>query len=378
MKVLLVGVSNRPLAASAFSAGHDVISLDFFGDQDFPPGVRKLSLSRDFDLRPTLSNLAKIAKLLLDEVDTVVISGGIESEPKLTALAVGSKRLGNSKQSIISVRDIATVERALKSLPESVPQTLFPGDSLTPAAKNDGWLLKQVRSGGGLGVAIWDGNTPLKEGEYLQRHIPGELGSAVFAADGNQAQLLGLTRQYAGVRKLGADGYWWNGNVGPIQDFETNEILHRTANELTNAFGLIGLNNIDYILYEGKVYIIEVNPRYSGSVEILEAACIFNAFAIHEQACHGKLPQKAFPWTGVVHGKGILYAASPVTIPDDFPWGREDVRDVPRGGERIIAGAPICTLIASDKQINSCWHAILDKASFFQKELGQKTAGRYL
>ena len=374
MKVLLVGVSNRPIAKSAFLAGHDVISLDFFGDQDFPAGVKQLSLSRDFDLPPTFENLAKIAEPLLDEVDRVVIGSGIESEPKLIALAAGSKRLGNSKQSIISVRDLDMVAQALKSLPVSIPQTLFPSDANMLPADSNRWLLKNVRSGAGLAVSIWDGNSPLKEGEYLQRYIPGKLGSAIFAADGSQAKLLGLTRQYAGVKELGAAGFWWNGNVGPIQDFKTDEILQRTANELTNAFGLIGLNNIDYILYEGTIYILEINPRISGSVEILEAAYDFNAFEIHEQACLGKLPQKALPWTGDIHGKGILYATSPVTIPDDFPWGREDVGDIPHGGEKIVVGAPICTLFASGKQINSCWQVILDKAALFQKELAQNTA----
>lgn len=377
MKVLLVGVSTRSIATSAFLAGHDVISLDYFGDQDFPPGVRKLSICRDFNLPPTLGNLAEVAKGLLDEVEAVVVSSGLESEPKLTALVDGSKRLGNSIQSIISVRDLPTLKRVLKSLPISLPQTLFPDDPLPPFDEKDRWLLKKNRSGAGLGVSAWNGKTSPKEGEYLQRLIPGELGSAVFVTNGNQAQLLGLTRQYAGIKELGADGYWWNGNVGPIQDIETNEIFHRTANVLTNAFGLIGLNNIDYILSKGTVYMLELNPRFSGSVEILEAAYNINAFEIHEQACIGKLPQKVYPWTGEVHGKGILYAIKPVTIPDDFPWGREDVRDVPHVGENIPSGAPICTLIASDNQINSCWLAILKKASLFQEALGIKNPRQY-
>ncbi len=370
MKILLVGVSTRSIATSAFLAGHDVISLDFFADQDFPLGVRKLSISRDFDLPPTLRNLAKIAKNLLPEVDAVVITSGIESDQKMLELGDNSKRLGNSIQSITSVRDIALLKQVLEPLSVSMPPTLFPGDLLASVKIKDGWLLKKTKSGGGLQISQWDGKKELREGTYLQKYIPGKLESAVFAANGNQAELIGLTRQYSGVKKLGADRYWWNGNVGPIQNDAIKYVLQKTANKLTKTFGLIGLNNIDYILLDGIVYILEVNPRYSGSVEILEAAYKFNAFEVHEQACNGNLPKTDYLWTGVVHGKGILYASAPVKIPNGFPWGRDDIRDVPQGGEDIPIGAPICTIIASDKHIKTCWLAILNKAAYYQKELG--------
>ena len=45
------------------------------------------------------------------------------------------------------------------------------------------------------------------------------------------------------------------------------------ADAVTRDFGLVGLNGIDFIARAGVPWPIEVNPRYSASMELLERRC---------------------------------------------------------------------------------------------------------
>jgi predicted ATP-grasp superfamily ATP-dependent carboligase len=197
----------------------------------------------------------------------------------------------------------------------------------------------------------------------LQRRLEGQLCSATFLADGQQAVLLGLTRQYTGVSELGATGFAWCGNVAPLLFPELEAMLSNAANAITRSFGLRGLNGIDFIINEGTPALLEVNPRYPGSVELLERIRGVNSFQLHVEACQGRLPQLQ-PISGwrQAWGKGILYARRTFRLEDTLGWMEQGIADVPHEGEEISKGSPICTLIASGNDLEDCWQNVLEKA----------------
>ncbi len=64
------------------------------------------------------------------------------------------------------------------------------------------------------------------------------------------------------------------------------------ANQLTQEFGLRGVNGIDLVIPDDLgVHLIEVNPRYTASMELVERAYGLNIFALHLEALAGRLPE---------------------------------------------------------------------------------------
>ncbi len=372
MKVLIVGVSTRAMVASAVRAGYQVTSLDYFADCDQPVEARCLSLARDFNLASNLKNLARAARTLVDEVDAVTFSSGIENEPRLANLVSQEKLLGNSAEAVRDVRDPQKLTIALASTGVNIPETIMQEGKLPSpgrAAKHT-WLRKNFLRGGGSGVYFWNGKTSLMRGEFLQRFVPGQLASATFLADGKNARLLGMTYQYAGVEALRAKRFWWCGNVAPFSPPGVMGKMQKAADALTSAFGLVGLNGMDFILDEGTPYLLEVNPRCGGSVELLEMVAGYNAFELHANACRGVLPPiHPLEEGNVYYGKGILYARRDLRAPDTSSWESRNIRDIPHPGESISRGTPICSLMGSGAKPEDCWHAVLLKAGMLEAEI---------
>ncbi len=83
--------------------------------------------------------------------------------------------------------------------------------------------------------------------------------------------LIGIVRQLVGERWLGSRNFQYAGSVGPwpVSD-GTRATLARIGNVLAEEFDLIGLFGVDFILDDEEVWTLEVNPRYTASVEIVE------------------------------------------------------------------------------------------------------------
>jgi predicted ATP-grasp superfamily ATP-dependent carboligase len=365
MKILLVGISTRALAQSAARIGYEILSLDFFGDSDQPEGAEVYSLVRDFGEPPELSALARVASRFVSRADKVVIEAGLENEPALLEICSPKKRWGNSAETVTGARDLGRVREVLRGTDIVLPKTIRAGEKLPTSGH---YLIKDPSHSGGRGVREWDGVTPPTGQDVLQVFVEGELASACFVADGRQASLLGLTRQYTGESGLNAPQNGWCGNVAPWNDPFLEPIILKAVNVLTAHFGLVGLNGIDFILQNNVPYLLEVNPRPPASFELFERLKGLNAFRLHVEACEGMLPrfqQSAGIGTdrsGLALGKGILYASKDITIGDSRSWAAQDVADIPHLGEQIPQGAPICTLFAKGENTVKCWDAVLSKA----------------
>lgn len=371
MKVLIAGIATRGMVTSAVAAGYDVTSLDYFADSDQPKEAKCLSLERDFHCSLTLKNLARAIKILLDEIDTVVFCAGMENETSLFDSVKEKLLLGNEARVVTGVRDTRKLELALRGTNVRIPKTIFPGESLPLINQSirQRWLCKDSLYSGGQGIYEWDGRCSLKKREILQLMVEGKLASASFVANRRSASLLGLSVQYAGVEDLGANNYWWCGNVLPLIDESVVSIIQDAANALTNYFGLVGLNGIDFIISGGEINILEINPRYTESMELIEMAIGKNLFNMQVEAYHGKLPQFELINSCPFFGKGVLYAERDVTIMDTNGWQYQDRRDIPHSGSTILLGAPICSIMAVEDSPDTCWASVLTKAQHIKNEI---------
>jgi len=369
LKVLLVGISTRALAQSAVRAGAEVISLDFFGDQDQPPGAQVLALGRDLQRPLTLAALAAEAAQRAGDCEAILVESGLENEPALLELGRPHQRMFNPARAVQWVRDLRRLGPVLAGSGLLLPEIVTPGEALPRSGE---WLVKDGRHSGGQGVQRWNGRDAPGEAQLLERFVPGELYSACFLANGERARLLGMTRQYAGVEALAAPAFAWCGNVAPLIDADLERLLGGALEQVVRSSGLVGLNGLDFILGPGGPVLLEINPRPPASFELFERLLGINAFQLHLDGCRGRLPSHLpRPFQGRVWARGILYAREDWQAGDTSLWAAQGLADIPHPGERIPAGAPVCSILSRAGDLASGWQAVLERA----RSLEQGQAG---
>ncbi len=364
MKILVVGISARAMAQSAVAGGYPVIALDAFGDRDLREFTESYSLHRDFQAAYSPGALFNASRKLA--FDAVAYTSNLENFPEILARFGNSHTIiGNAPQTVISVRNWPDLFDRLGRAGFQVPETIFTAET-TPSDPRRRWLLRPLLSGGGHGIRFCNPEADRADGRenrcgipgfMLQEYISGRPCSAAFVADGKKAVVLGIAEQLIGMKQFGADGFRYSGNLLPIPEMSDPDScrnilgkVRRLAEFLTQEYGLAGVNGIDFILGDDQVYLTEVNPRYSASMELIEIAYGLPVFDLHlRSVLNGWLPEfdlMAELDRGRYFGKGYLYAEKDAAMPDTGAWLGMGIRDVPESGEEIRRGGPVCTILA--------------------------------
>jgi predicted ATP-grasp superfamily ATP-dependent carboligase len=379
--ILLVSVSARMLAELATREGHEVFALDRFGDLDLQRMCPGVSLLRDLGGRGGMAELVDAAEGI--RADGVVYGAGLENRPDLVArLAAGRTLLGCVPETLRDVRDPAALGASLSTAGFAYPRTFSAADAPVRADRARRWLRKPVRGGGGRGVREWRGGR-LADGLVVQERISGLPCSAVAVADGRSAALLGVSEQLIGRRALGVRGYRWCGNVVPprLPARERHALAHAAqaiCAHVADAFGLRGVFGVDLVWDGARPWVVEVNPRPVASLETIDAAHGVRSFAAHLEACAGRLPGagtgRSLADPPGAAGKAVLFATEDLRIPDTSEWPARGIRDVPHPGERIAAGHPICTLVATGRSPDAVLADLEARAAALRGELHERVA----
>lgn len=376
---LLIGLSTRAMAESAVKSHPDVLTLDFFGDQDQKDLTSNFSLAREYKLPFSAENLLKASNGLL--FDTVSYTSNLENHPDVVAaLAKRATLAGNGPETIRCIRDWSVLREFCRESSIPYPVTLLPGEE-GQASATDKWLCKPVNGGGGSNVCFWDGRA-LDELSILQMYMEGIPASAAFVADGKQGVVLGLTRQLIGLCEFGVSGHAWCGNILPLSLESGDRYLllkevENILNKLIGRFGLKGVGGMDFIFSKGKdgkmhPFLIEINPRYTGSMELIEWAYGLNLYTMHLEACDGRLPEFNLSEhiSGNYYGKSIVFARKGLTIKSTKEWSKMGRKDIPFPGEEIKPGQPICTLFSTADTHDACLGNLFVNADNIRKEIG--------
>jgi predicted ATP-grasp superfamily ATP-dependent carboligase len=202
-----------------------------------------------------------------------------------------------------------------------------------------------------LGVEPWTGQGSDEPADaYFQRRIPGLPCAALFVAARGRAVLLGVSEQLLGPSFL------YRGSIGPlVLTFAQRETWQRIGMALADRFALQGLFGVDAIVDAlGQVWPVEVNPRYTASVEVLERAFAIATIGWHVTACRdGRLPELPQPNASISCGKRIVLAPADVCISAEQSarWlasseGWPCLADIPQGGTQVREGQPLLSLLA--------------------------------
>jgi predicted ATP-grasp superfamily ATP-dependent carboligase len=380
--VVIAGVSVRAFAESAARAGYRVSAVDAFGDLDLRAVAEARPRRRAAGAPFSAFRAAEAAQEIA--APFAAYTSNFENFPRaVSALARGRVLLGNPPAVLERVRNPIALMRALRIRGFTTPATR----ATPPVLDGRRWLLKPRRSGGGHGTTPWRPGQTAPRGAYWQERIGGVPGSVVFVADGRHAVPLGVSRQLVGERAFGGHGFRYCGSLfatGSAALFERQDELHARAEALAGAvveaFGLRGLNGVDFIARGGVPVPIEVNPRWSASMELVERATGVSLFGLHARGCAGRLP--ATPTGGRsarrrVLGKAIVFARRDGIVPQGGLTCSAEVAlaDLPHPGERILRGHPLCTVLAEAADDERCVRALAAGAAAGYRAIEARARG---
>ena len=166
------------------------------------------------------------------------------------------------------------------------------------------------------------------------------------------AKTIAVNEQLVGIEALCPHPFAYCGNITPYASRHTDAAIH-AAEQIVLSLGLIGSNGVDFIENENGIYAIEVNPRFQGSLDTVEAATGLNIFDLHVKAASGSLEiseiseitEHAPPHTKQYSAKAIVYARSGTRVCS--PLGTiKGVVDIPDSCAWIEKDCPIATALA--------------------------------
>ena len=359
VNVLILGASARAAAASARRAGLDPWGVDLFADRDLAAVARAVPIAPE-DYPHRLADLADVAP-----PGPWLYTGALENHPEIIDRISRRRPLwGVDAATLRAVRDPSAVADRLRAAGLPCP-AVRPG--LEGLPRDGSWLVKPLASAGGQGVGpLGPGSETPGRPSYYQERISGVGLSAIFVGVRTGAALAGVTRQWVG--QPGAE-FSYVGSIGPwpVSHAEAGRI-RVLGDALARAFGLVGLFGVDLILRDEIPWPVEVNPRYTAAVEVLELSLGRSLIEDHRRACErdgtvrsasADRPSSGGP---PAVGKVILFATGRFRVPDApsvpiapaDPFAVPRFADIPRPGTVIEAGWPVMTLIAAGPSPEAC------------------------
>jgi predicted ATP-grasp superfamily ATP-dependent carboligase len=331
----IIGASTRAAAQSARRAFFSPVAADLFADVD-------------------LQEVAKTAQIVdypqgFEEVlagsqsGDWLYTGALENYPDLIERWQTIRPLlGNSAAVLRRVRDPLQVADCLCQRGLMCPKVSLESDRLP---RNGQWLRKPLQSAAGMHIEPWSDHSSAVDTDafYFQEKVEGEPLSAAFLAANGSAFLIGVTRQL-----LLEGSLRYAGSLGPLPLCDDERSKWVSLGELfAKEFQLVGLFGVDAICNENGIWPVEINPRYTASMEILEAASASSLIGMHVTACReGRLPT-ALATDRRIYGKQICFARRRLHIEVNLRSRFREIADVPQTNTNFAHGEPVVTFLRS-------------------------------
>ena len=222
----------------------------------------------------------------------LLLCGGMENRPEEVARCEKLGMVcGVSEGMLRSLRDPANWEKWSKRAGIRWPKSLSANDAITlerGIPEEGNWLLKSRASAGGLGVRMVSGRSvgdsatggerECSGDEYFQEWISGNSIGATFCSYSNGVCLVGIARGLDASEYPGPLPFIYRGNIAPWSlPALANAQLLKFASLVTEETGVRGLWQADFVwqeesLEEGLLWLLEINPRWSASMELHDLA----------------------------------------------------------------------------------------------------------
>ena len=391
--LLLMGIDTRPMVNSALKLDYKTFSISYFKTVDFKvPYAEKHVLDQEsviscgrFEENYSPEKLLELSKDFLfqnhdeDEIDKIVLTTGINTK-NFSGEFKKFRKIVRGNKNTESVENKFKFYNKLKNK-FNVPLTFQPCDvdelnEILQQYSDNQFILKPLQGSGGLGIFLLNNESSheLKqlneicqnislENYILQEYIEGtNVSSSVLSSHDDRKNL--INSRLITEHDLGNDSYEYSGNILPLDENsfkmfngyrteinadELNDEMRNTSEDLIKEFGLIGSNGVDYILDKnGELKVIEINPRFQGTYELVENSLGINLLDAHIKACEGEIIDIPNPKQYSI--KKIIYARKQVNIGNlNIP----NVYDIPYEGVKIEKDQPLVTIISSNEDLKT-------------------------
>ena len=400
-----MGIDTRPMVNSALKLDYKTFSISYFKTVDFKmPYMEKHVLDQEsviscgrFEENYSPEKLLELSKDFLfqnhdgDEIDKIVLTTGINAQ-NFSGEFKKFRKIVRGNKNTECVENKFKFYNKLKNK-FNIPLTFQPSDvcelnEILQQYANNQFILKPLQGSGGLGIFLLNNEScdELKqvseicqnislENYILQEYIEGtNVSSSVLSSHDDRKNL--INSRLITEHDLGNESYEYSGNILPLDENsfrmfndnrteinadELNDEMKNTSEDLIKEFNLIGSNGVDYILDKnGELKIIEINPRFQGTYELVENSLGINLLDAHIKACEGEIIDIPNPSQYSI--KKIIYARKQVNIGNlNIP----NVYDIPYEGVKIEKDQPLVTIISSSKNLETA----IDDAKIAEDEV---------
>lgn len=369
----VIGFSARAAAQSAKRQGFEVVAVDLCADRDLLADCRAHYGLDDPSWPDVLNSDYPNATLLL--------TGGMEHRSAwVDRCHSQSDRRAVTGTQLRSMRTLANWEEwaafAELGWPKTIPAANFGSISMN-SMRSSNWLVKNLESGGGMGTTDFEEQgLPKNLGStYLQERMPGETIGVTFLSSQVSSTFIGAMATWPPESNATVKRYVYRGSYGPIPLSKTNiDRLQRFAAIAGRESGLLGIWQADFLSHEGELTLLEINPRWSASMDLLDVGLDLRLVEKHDASVRGMMTSSAMEQLASraceeslssserMWGKLIVYADRPCVISgpqSEFWWlnrwtmdlsgeiNRCWFADIPTAGTNIPAGGPILTVMTS-------------------------------
>jgi uncharacterized protein len=270
------------------------------------------------------------------------------------------------------------------------PETIFSSQQAATSLRtssNELWLLKSMTSSGGSGTIeitgtqfLDDANYLERKGRYIQKFVPGDSIGVTFLSSKFGTIVVGAAKSWDIDPRSHANKFAYRGSCGPIAlSCEHVSHLQQFGDLACRESKLFGLWQADFILSNGKLFLLEINPRWSASMDLLDVALNLTLVDMHYASICSSLGKEIYErfsescmytikaQPSSMLGKLIAYADKPLSVTSalsDYWWEnrwesnfsrvpsvelKHYFADIPREGTEVAAGDPLLTILASAK-----------------------------
>ncbi len=393
-KIGVIGFNARPIASSLKRAGAETYVSDYWGDLDLMdvsdsciailssiPGMRQRQPLNKPLHQILLDNFIELTRDI--DIDYIIIGSGFDDYSSiLEPLEKSTKLLGCNVKQMKVARNRLRIAEVIQFLDVNLPKqfTITSSDEIEYDSLVFPCICRKSVSGGGSGIRLARHPQELQKflkktnhddkihRRVIQQYIHGRDISCSILCTGTQSRVLSVQSQLIGMPTAGRNNdFVYCGNYWPsVVNHEIEQKIAETSVTICNSLELKGSIGIDYVVDDrGKLWLMEINPRIQGTLEMLELAGKISVTNLHYNAALGRLPLGKIRFKPCL--KMIVYSRTNGAVQDLSHFTNVVDRSPP--GVYVQHGDPICTILETGTTLKKCYSYASNIAIQIQREV---------